>query len=568
MAAKNILFIMYDQLRFDYLSYAGHKTLHTPNFDRVAARGVNFTNTYVQSPVCGASRMSTYTGRYVSSHGASWNKYPIRVGEVTLGDHLRAAGMDCWLLVKTHMEADAEGMARLGIEPDSIIGVCQSECGFDPWVRDDGLHGMAYDGNYGENDGAYNTYLKNRGYDTENPWAIYANGSVEDGQLASGWFIENADKPANIAEADSETPWLTREAIDFLDRAKGPWCAHLSYIKPHWPYIVPAPYHSMYTEDDIQLLIREAREREDAHPVYQAFFSNPIAATFRDDSARNKAIIAYMSLIKQCDDQLGVLLDHLDATGQAEDTVLVVTSDHGDYLGDHWLGEKDLFHEVSVKVPMVISHPDPAFDATRGTACDALMEHIDLAPTFIEIAGATPEINLLEGRSLMPLLAGEVPEDWRQYVISEYDYSIFPTCEALGLESWDARLFMVFDGRFKLMHSAAKGHRPMLFDLAEDPEEYDDIGGDPAYSAEIERLYAHLHEWALRMAQRVTMSEDKLRIKRGSPQREGILVGIHHAEDLPLKFTEKYLGKARQIHFEDPADRQRYGGGAPEAKKD
>ena len=118
-----------------------------------------------------------------------------------------------------------------------------------------------------------------------------------------------------------------------------------------------------------------------------------------------------MGLIKQCDDQLGVLLDHLDATGQTEDTVLVVTSDHGDYLGDHWLGEKDLFHEVSVKVPMVISHLDPAFDPTRGTARDALVEHIDLAPTFIEIAGATPEINLLEGRSLMPLLAGEVPDD-------------------------------------------------------------------------------------------------------------------------------------------------------------
>ena len=90
---KNILFIMYDQLRFDYLSCAGHKTLHTPNFDRVAARGVRFTNAYVQSPVCGASRMSTYTGRYVASHGAGWNKFPIRVGEVTLGDHLRQNGM-------------------------------------------------------------------------------------------------------------------------------------------------------------------------------------------------------------------------------------------------------------------------------------------------------------------------------------------------------------------------------------------------------------------------------------------------------------------------------------------
>ncbi len=100
---KNILFIMYDQLRFDYLSCAGHNTLHTPNFGWVAMRGVRFTNAYVQSPVCGASRMSTYTGRYVASQGAGWNKFPIRVGEVTFGDHLRQNGMSCWLLGKTHM---------------------------------------------------------------------------------------------------------------------------------------------------------------------------------------------------------------------------------------------------------------------------------------------------------------------------------------------------------------------------------------------------------------------------------------------------------------------------------
>ena len=257
-SAKNILFIMYDQLRFDYLSCAGHRTLHTPNFDRVAARGVRFTNAYVQSPVCGASRMSTYTGRYVSSHGAGWNKFPIRVGEMTMGDHLRALGMDCWLLGKTHMEADAEGMARLGIAADSIIGVRQSECGFDPWVRDDGLHGNAAWGDYGENDGPYNSYLKAKGYDTDNPWAIYANGSVENGRLASGWFLENADKPANIREEDSETPWLTREAIRFIDQATGPWCAHVSFIKPHGP-ISCRPLSDMYGPEDVQELIRADR---------------------------------------------------------------------------------------------------------------------------------------------------------------------------------------------------------------------------------------------------------------------------------------------------------------------
>jgi arylsulfatase A-like enzyme len=135
----NILFIMYDQLRFDYLSCAGHPHLHTPNFDRVAAMGVRFTNAYVQSPICGGSRMCFYTGRYASSHGAQWNGFPLRVGEMTMGDHLRNSGMDCWLIGKTHMKADAAGMARLGLSPDSLIGARQAECGFDTWIRDDGL---------------------------------------------------------------------------------------------------------------------------------------------------------------------------------------------------------------------------------------------------------------------------------------------------------------------------------------------------------------------------------------------------------------------------------------------
>jgi len=558
---KNILFIMYDQLRFDYLSCAGHPHLHTPNFDRVAARGVRFTNAYVQSPVCGASRMSTYTGRYVASHGAGWNKFPIRVGEVTLGDHLRQHGMSCWLLGKTHMQADEEGMARLGIAKDSIIGVRQSECGFDPWVRDDGLHGNAYGGSYGDNDGPYNSYLKSRGYDTDNPWAIYANGSVTNGRLASGWFIENADKPANIREEDSETPWLTREAIKFIDQAEGRWCAHVSFIKPHWPYIVPAPYHDMYGPDDIQPLIRDEVERQNAHPVYEAFFSNKIAETFQNDEARTKAIIAYMGLIKQCDDQLGVLLDHLEATGRDKDTVIVLTSDHGDYLGDHWLGEKDLFHEMSVKVPLIIADPDAAYDATRGTACDELVEQIDLAPTFVEMAGGAAAGHILEGRSLLPLLEGGSPDDWREYVISEYDYSVTPMAAKLGMESHQARLFMVFDGRHKMMHSAG-GHRPMLFDLAMDPQEVDDIGDDMASKPALDKLYGHLHEWALRMSQRVTMSESDIEKKKGEPQREGVLVGVHHEDDLEAAFTSLYTGPARQIHFERASDRKLYGAGS------
>jgi arylsulfatase A-like enzyme len=91
----NILYIMFDQLRFDYLGCAGHPTLKTPNIDRIAAMGVRFSNAYTQSPVCGAARMSAYTGRYVSSHGAQWNGHPLRVGEPTLGDHLRDIDVGC-----------------------------------------------------------------------------------------------------------------------------------------------------------------------------------------------------------------------------------------------------------------------------------------------------------------------------------------------------------------------------------------------------------------------------------------------------------------------------------------
>ena len=355
-----ILFVMYDQLRHDYLSCAGHPRLHTPHFDRLAQMGVRFTQAYVQSPICGASRMSFYTGRYTSSHGAQTNNYPLRVGEHTLGDHLRAVGMDTWLIGKTHMKADAEGMARLGLAPDSVIGARQAECGFDVWARDDGLWAEGPDGFYDTKRSPYNAYLKAKGYEGDNPWADYANAGIDaDGNIASGWFMGNADKPANIREEDSETPWLTSEAMRFIAQAKGPWLAHVSYIKPHWPYIVPAPYHDMYGADDVPKALRHDQERVDPHPIYDAFMKGQIAQAFQRDAVRAKVIPAYMGLVKQCDDQFGKMLDWLEETDRLKDTMIVVTSDHGDYLGDHWMGEKDLFHDPSVKVPLIGARQTP-----------------------------------------------------------------------------------------------------------------------------------------------------------------------------------------------------------------
>ena len=538
---KNILFIMYDQLRHDYLGCAGHPTIKTPHMDALAAKGIRFTHAYVQSPVCGASRMSTYTGRYVHSHGAVHNGFPLRVGELTLGDHLRALDMGCWLIGKTHMKADAEGMARLGLAPDSVIGARQAECGFDVWERDDGLWANGMDGPYDDKRSPYNEYLKSQGYGGDNPWADFANAGADGADLASGWFMQNADKPANIREEDSETPWLTKRAMEYIDQADAPWCAHLSYIKPHWPYIVPAPYHNMYSAKDVVPAIRDESEKHDPHPVYSAFAKTRIGKAFSRDQVRNTVIPAYMGLVSQCDDQLGVLLAHLKSTGRDRDTVIVLTSDHGDYLGDHWLGEKDLFHDPSVRIPLIVYDPSPEADSTRGTTCDALVESIDLTATLIDIAGGNVPRHIVEGRSLLPLIRGKDPDTWREFVISEYDYSRTPMRLALRVPVKDARLFMVADHRWKFIH-AEGGFRPMLFDRQNDPDEIHDLGGDASYDHVIAMMYDRLARWARRQSQRVTMSDAQIESGIGKAQRKGILLGVVDPDELDEKLTARYRG--------------------------
>src|SRR5438034_9524415 len=118
-AVRNILFIMCDQLRADHLGCYGHPHLATRNLDALARRGVRFERAFVQSGVCGPSRMSFYTGRYVASHGATWNRVPLSAAEYTLGDYLRAAGRSATLAGKTHVLPDDETLARFGVSDNS-----------------------------------------------------------------------------------------------------------------------------------------------------------------------------------------------------------------------------------------------------------------------------------------------------------------------------------------------------------------------------------------------------------------------------------------------------------------
>jgi arylsulfatase A-like enzyme len=541
---KNVLFIMCDQLRADYLSCAGHPRLHTPHIDALAAKGVRFTRAYVQSSVCGASRMSFYTGRYVHSHGAAWNGFPLKVGELTLGDYLRPLGVKTVLVGKTHMRADAEGIERLGIDPSSLIGVRVAECGFDPFERDDGLHAVGPDGRYDPRLPRYNAYLNAKGYAGANPWHDWANAAQGEGtRLASGWAMRHARKPARVAEDDSETPYMTRRAMDFMLAAGSePWLLHLSYIKPHWPYLAPAPYNDMYRPEDMLPAVRSEAERADPHPVYREFMRHRVSLAFQRDEVRNTVVPVYMGLIKQIDDALGTLFRFMEERGLLQSTMVVFTSDHGDYLGDHWLGEKDLFHEPSVKVPLIIYDPGQAADATRGMICDALVEAIDLAPTFLEALGgdSAAHDHRLEGRSLLALLRGEPPRRWREFVISEYDYSMLPAATNLNVAPRDARLFMIADKRWKMVH--ALGFRPMLYDLLSDPQEFHDRGADPALDGERRRLEAVLLTWGLRLSQRTTRSEEQIRKARGTSQRKGILIGVWDESDVPDELWSAYRG--------------------------
>ena len=489
-----------------------------------------FDRAYVQSPICGPSRMSFYTGRYVGSHGSTWNNIPLKVGEMTLGDHLRPLGVRTALVGKTHMTADAEGMRRLGLSPDSEIGVLVSECGFEPYERDDGLHP---DGGRYKRNANYDAWMKARGWTDENPWHSVANSAEDDdGNLLSGWFLNNSDKPARAADEESETPCTTSRAMDFIREAGDtPWCLHLSFIKPHWPYIVPAPYHDMYGPGTHLPPVRDDAERKNPHPVFGAFMDERVSKAFRHDDTRARVLTAYMGLIKQIDDQIGRLMAFLDEQDLTDETMIVFTSDHGDYLGDHWMGEKELFHDASARVPLIVVDPRPEADPTRGQQSHALVEAIDVTPTILDYFGGAPVPHIIEGRSLLPILHGAT-DAVREFAVSEYDYSMRDVRKRLGVSVADSKLTMLFDGRWKYVF--AERFRPMLFDLETDPEEFNDLGADPALADQRARMEGLFFAWSRRTAQRTTMSDAWIAAREASlgEARAGILIGYRNEDEL------------------------------------
>ena len=489
----NILFIMCDQLRADYLSCYGHPHLKTPNIDVLAAHGVRFNRAYCQAPLCGPSRASFYTGRYMSSHGVMANADPLKMGELTLGDYLRAARMTAVVVGKSEGSPNLVALERFQIDQSSTEGQQLANNGFLPFELFSGIYpdpilpkGLGY-----------NAYLRSHGFDGDNPWEEWANSAIDSkGKRVSGWQMRNAGLPARLPEEHSETAFTTRRAIEFLDSVDPDesWCMHLSYIKPHWPYLAPAPYHTRYHKDHVVPAVRDERERHNPHPVYQAFMAQDYSQNFSRDEVRDTVIPAYMGLIQQVDDHVGRVLAHLEKKGLRERTWIVFSSDHGDYLGDHWLGEKDLFHEPSVRIPLIIFDPSTRADGTRGRVVEEFVEAVDVVPTLVEVAGGTVPLERIEGRSLLPFVHQQVAApSWRDCAISEIDFSDRGPRTLLRLHPHECRARMIRTAKWKyVLH---EHFPPQLFDLVNDPHEFIDLGEDPGYRSARQENYDRLFTW-------------------------------------------------------------------------
>ncbi len=450
------------------------------------------------------------------------NDDAMQLGERLLSDYLSPLGYRTAVVGKTHNRKSREEITSLGIDSNSNFARFADSGGFEPYEWHEGL----FPDEILPDDHGYTNYLKDLGYEEANPWDRRANSGIDEkGNLHSGWSLRSSRYPAAIPEAHSETAFSTRRAMDFINETSDqPWCLHLSYIKPHWPVIAPAPYHNMYGPEDIKPVVKGGGTVP-AHPVVDAFRQQEYSKSYAREGLRNMVIPAYMGLIKQIDDHLGELFAFMRSKGLMESTLIVFTSDHGDYLGDHDLGEKDLFHDQSVKVPFILVDPGSEADSTRNTSRNDLVEAVDLVPTFVEYAGGKVCQERVEGRSLLPMLRSTLsPDKWREFAFSEIDYSERGPRELLNMPPYECRATMVANHEWKFIHYL--GFTSQLYNLSEDPQELNDLGQSPKTEEVRKKMLDALLQWKCSLKTRVGINYNYL-LGQGPKRDEeyGIIIG-------------------------------------------
>ena len=423
----NVLWICTDQQRWDTIAALGNRHINTPNIDRLVAAGTACTNAFCQAPICTPSRASFLTGCYPSTvHGCSNGNTHWAEAAPLVTKLLADAGYCCGLAGKLHL-AGAQGR-------------------IEPRPRDDGYTVFHWS------------------HDPRDQWPqghAYRDWVAARGAQLGRTYAELGYMPAEL----HQTTFCAEQTIAFMETEwRQPWLVSVNIFDPHPPFDPPADYLVRY---DPSALPGPAYEPSDlaaqeklAGVDFQTSAQDP--ASF---DAQHK-IAAYYAMVELIDDNVGRMLDALERSGQADDTLVIFTSDHGEMLGDHGLVLKGCrFYEGLVHVPLIMRWPGRI---AAGATTDALVELTDLAPTLLDAAGMEIPQHMA-GRSLLPLLRGAAAEH-RDAVRCEYYAALSMTNpERTGWSN--TRATMIRDHRYKLAvyHGHPTGE---LFDLENDPHEH------------------------------------------------------------------------------------------------
>jgi arylsulfatase A-like enzyme len=489
---RNALLIVVDQWRADCMPYLGTPHLRTPNLDRLCRAGVTFRNHVTTTVPCGPARASLLTGLYQMNHRAVQNTIPLDARHATLPKALRAAGYDPALIGYTTTTPDPRTTSAA-----------------DPRFLSLGDHmdGFRTVGAFEPNMDGYFGWLAQQGFALpprrEDIW-------LPEGEDA----VPGATRlPARIPATLSDTAFFTEKALTYLKGRNGrPFFLHLGYYRPHPPFIAPAPYHAMYRAEDMPNPVRAATPEleSEQHPLLDFYLRKTEQRKFFEGAAGDAAAMSdaevrqmratYYGMMTEIDDALGRVFAYLDETGQWDDTLIIFTSDHGEQLGDHHLLGKVGYFDESFRIPLVIKDPDAG--ATAGHIDAAPTESIDVMPTILEwLGGEVPRA--VDGASLLPLVHGRRPADWRTELHYEYDFRDIHYSQAesdLGLHMDASSLCVVQDDHYKYVHFAALP--PLFFDLREDPGQFRNLAADPAHAALVRDYAQKALSWRLRYADR------------------------------------------------------------------
>ncbi len=386
MRRPNVVFITLDQFRGDALSCAGHPIVHTPHLDALAAGGVRFARHYSQASPCAPGRAALYTGTYQMNNRVVANGTPLdaRFDNVALA--ARRAGYEPAMFGYTDQSIDPRLVAdpadpRLsdyeGVLPgfDCVLDLSK---GHDPWIA----------------------WLRDLGHD------------IPAGTSATAALAGEPDRPAEHSVA----AFLTDEALRWIAQRSEPWFAHLSYLRPHPPYAAAGRWAERYDPATVDPPIAAADRR---HPWHDVVLHVEEAAAPTDESELRRLRAQYYGMVSEVDHQLGRLWQGMRDLGVWDDTVVVVTADHGEMLGDHGLVQKLGYWESSYHIPCIVR--DPRHPASAGRVVDRFTENVDLMPTLCDVIGVPVPVQC-DGRPLTPFLRGEDPRGWRDAAHWEFDW--------------------------------------------------------------------------------------------------------------------------------------------------